>query len=599
MKVDRLSEWQRTDFCGELRLKHTGREVTLLGWVHKQRDMGNLVFIDLRDREGVVQVVVPPDNRATLDDAKKLKMEYVVGVKGTVKERGEKLRNPQIPTGEIEVEARDLRIFSASKVPPFVVTDPLQASEELRFKYRYLDLRRPVMQHNVKLRHQAALCVRNFLSKSGFYEIETPFLTKSTPEGARDYLVPSRVYKGKFFALPQSPQIFKQILMISGFDRYFQIVRCFRDEDLRADRQPEFTQIDMEMSFVTRETVFSQVEGLMASVFGLIDVKIDLPFPRFTFDESMAKFGTDKPDLRFRMEIQDLSEIGSSIDSEFLKKGLSSGEVIKGLVVEKGSHFSRSRLERLSEKTRALGGKGLAWIRKRGGGYQSSLKLTEGDFGRIWEKIGGEEEDLVLLVADTEQTALKVLGEVRKDFLPEYAGESKSFKFVWITDFPLFEWSEEEKRLVSVHHPFTSPHEDDMALLEQEALRVRANAYDLVLNGFEIGGGSIRIHDLDLQRKIFQILGLSQKEVEDKFGFFLEALGYGVPPHGGIALGFDRIVMLLAGESSIRDVIPFPKTTSSSCLLTDSPTEINPEQLDELGMKRTQTSKPGPEDESS
>lgn len=466
MGTDKSTKWRRTVYCGELRSEHAGKEVTLLGWVHRQRDIGNLVFIDLRDREGVVQVVVLSSEGALLDEAKKVKMENVVGIKGVVKKRAERSRNPQLSTGDVEVEAKELKIIGTSKTPPFVIADPPQASEELRFKYRYLDMRRPSMQRNIKLRHQAALCVRNFMNKNGFLEIETPFLTKSTPEGARDYLVPSRMHKGRFYALPQSPQLFKQMLMISGFDRYFQIVRCFRDEDLRADRQPEFTQIDIEMSFAEPEDIFDLVEALMASVFELIGTKIDLPFPRLTYEESIEKFGTDKPDLR-------------------------------------------------------------------------------------------QEKD------------------------------KKTFKFAWITDFPLFEWNKEEKRLLSMHHPFTSPHEDDLVFLEKEPSKVRAKAYDLVLNGVEIGGGSIRIHDPELQKRIFKLLGLSQEEVKEKFGFFLEALLYGTPPHGGIALGFDRIVMILAGEKSIRDVIPFPKTTSAMCLLTGSPAEADPNQLEDLGLKKT------------
>jgi len=588
MGFNELSEWRRTIYCGELRLKHANKQVTLFGWVHRHRDMGSLVFVDLRDREGVVQVVVSSDNKKLLGDAKKIRMEYVVGIKGVVKNRGEKLRNPQLPTGDIEVEVKELKILSTSKVPPFVIIDPPQATEELRFKYRYLDLRRANMQRNIKLRHQAALSIRNFLSKNGFYEVETPFLTKSTPEGARDYLVPSRVYKGRFFALPQSPQLFKQMLMISGFDRYFQIVRCFRDEDLRADRQPEFTQIDIEMSFVERDDIYELVEAMMASLFELVDAKIELPFPRFTYEESMEKYGTDKPDLRFGMEIKDLTEIGSKIDSEVFKKAISSGGVLKGLLVEKRESLSRSQLDRLNQKARDQGGKGVIWIKKQDG-FKSSLKLDESDFCLIWEFFNGKEEDLVLLAADEKQIALKVLGEIRKDSLLGQYRDSKSFKFAWVTDFPLFEWGDEEERPVSMHHPFTSPLDDDLALLEKEPLHARAKAYDLVLNGVEIGGGSIRIHNLDLQRKIFKILGLSQKEVEEKFGFFLEALCYGVPPHGGIAFGFDRIVMLLAGEESIRDVIPFPKTTSSLCLLTGSPAAVDEGQLRDLGLERVKS----------
>jgi len=545
--------------------------------------MGNLVFVDLRDREGIVQIVIRSDAPKLLEEAKKLKSEYVLGVAGRVQKRELKSVNPEMPTGEVEVEATALKVFSTSKALPFLIADPPQASEELRFKHRYLDLRRPAMQRKIKLRHEAALRVRNFLSQNGFLEIETPFLINSTPEGARDFLVPSRIYKGKFYALPQSPQIFKQTLMISGFDRYFQIVRCFRDEDFRADRQPEFTQIDIEMSFIERTEIFDIVERMMAALFELIGEKLSPPFPRLSYQEVMDKYGTDKPDLRIPLEISDLTRPASGLGSEMIRSILASGGVVKGMRVPKAALLSRSQLDKLNDKARSLGAKGLIWIKKQDG-FKSSLKLAEGEFDLIWKSLQAGEGDLALVLADQRETCLKTLGEIRRAWPQDLPKDKRTLKFVWVTDFPLFEWSSEENRLVSMHHPFTSPLDEDLVWLDKDPAKVRAKAYDLVLNGVEIGGGSIRIHETALQQKIFDLLGLTPKETGAKFGYFLEALAYGTPPHGGIAFGFDRLVRILAGEESIREVIAFPKTTSALCLFTNSPSEVSERQLDELGL---------------
>jgi aspartyl-tRNA synthetase len=562
---------KRTDYCGALRADDEGREVVLCGWVHKTRDMGHLVFVDLRDREGLAQVVFQSDRPELAEEAKRLRGEFVVGVRGRVRRRSSV--NKDIPTGEVEVEALELRVFAVSKVPPFVIADPPQASEELRLKYRYLDLRRPKMQRHIRLRHEASLAVRNYLSRHGYLEIETPILANPTPEGARDFLVPSRIYHGRFYALPQSPQQFKQTLMVAGCDRYFQIVRCFRDEALRADRQLEFTQIDIETSFIDREDFFA-----------LIGRKVERPFRRLPYAEAMEKYGSDKPDLRVPLEMHDLTAAGRDGSSEILKAVVGAGGEIKGMLVPGAGALSRGQLDKLVDKAKLLGAKGLIWIKKHEG-WKSSLKTAESDYERIWTALGGADSDLAFLVAGKKEIALKVLGEIRRTWPLEDAGRRDSLAFCWVTDFPLFEWSEEEKRFVSMHHPFTSPHEEDLGLLETEPDKVRAKAYDLVLNGTEVGGGSIRIHDMDIQRRVFKALGLTDEETEEKFGYFLEALGYGAPPHGGIAHGFDRLVMFLAGEESIREVIPFPKTTGALDLMTGSPSAVPGRQLDELGLK--------------
>jgi len=580
--TDGGTSFKRTHYCGDLRAAHEGLEVVLCGWVHKTRDMGHLVFIDLRDREGLAQIVFQSDRPELAEEAKKLRGEFVVGVRGLVRRRSSV--NKDLPTGEVEIEALALHVFAASKVPPFVVADPPQASEELRLKYRYLDLRRPRMQRHIRLRHEAALAARNYLSRNGFLEIETPILANPTPEGARDFLVPSRMFHGRFYALPQSPQQFKQTLMVAGCDRYFQIVRCFRDEALRADRQLEFTQIDIETSFIDRDDFFALNEGLMEALFALVGRKVERPFRRLPYVEAMEKYGSDKPDLRVPLEMCDLTAAGREGSSEVLKNAVAAGSEVKGLLIPGAGGLSRGQLDKLGDKAKSLGAKGLIWIKKQDG-WKSSLKTAGTDYERIWEALGGGDADLALVVADKKETALKTLGDIRRTWPVEDAARRDSLAFCWVTDFPLFEWSEEEKRFVSMHHPFTAPYDEDMPLLETDPGRVRAKAYDLVLNGTEVGGGSIRIHEMDVQRRVFKTLGLTDDDVRTNFGYFLELLGYGAPPHGGIAHGFDRLVMFLAGEESIREVIPFPKTTGAMDLMTGSPSSVDVRQLDELGLK--------------
>lgn len=577
IKLDSIGDWRRTHYAGSLRKGNIGNKVTLFGWVRRKRDLGKIIFVDLADREGIVQIVFTEEKEEIFEKAKNLRAEYVVAVKGKVRER--EVKNPSIPSGDIEVEAYELKILNISDVLPFSIDEEVKASEELRLKYRYLDLRREPLQKNIKLRHLASIQTRIYLHNKGFLEIETPFLTRSTPEGARDYIVPSRIYPGKFYALPQSPQLFKQLLMISGFDRYFQIVRCFRDEDLRADRQPEFTQIDIEMSFPDEEQIFELIEGLMVELFAFIGKNVDTPFPRMSYEDVMEFYGSDKPDLRISLKIRELRDNFKNCGVDFIEKGLEN-QSLKGLLLEKS--LSRKELDELGEISRKLGGKGIIWIKKEGE-FKSSPKFPEPFLPKLWEDIGGKENSTLVGIMDERGRAQEIMGEIRKILGREELERKKDeMRFLWVTDFPLFVWSEEEGRLVSNHHPFTSPREEDIPLLDKDPSLVKARAYDLVLNGYEIGGGSIRIHDSSLQQKIFGILGLSEKEARDKFGFLLDALKYGAPPHGGIALGFDRIVMLMAGENSIRDVIPFPKTTSAMCLMTNSPSEVSEKQLKEL-----------------
>jgi aspartyl-tRNA synthetase len=584
--VDKLGDWARTHTCGELRAEDAGREVLLLGWVHKVRDLGHLVFLDVRDRHGLTQVVVEAEGLR--DRAKHLRAEFVVGVRGRVRPRAAEAMNAKMPTGAVEVEATELRVLSEARVPPFVVADDVAASDELRLRYRYLDLRRPALQANLGLRHRVTMAVRKYFDGQGFWEIETPMLTKSTPEGARDYLVPSRVHPGEFYALPQSPQIFKQILMIAGTDRYFQIVKCFRDEDLRADRQPEFTQIDVEMSFATRELVFATIEPLIKDLFAVIGRDITLPFARMSYAEALARYGSDKPDLRVGMVITDVSGVFTDSTFGVFRDAVAGGGVVRGIVVPGGAAASRKELDILADEAKALGAGGLVWARRSGEAIQSSaLKAAgEGTMRAALDAAGAGAADLLLLACGPADASSTVLGQIRLSVAKSRGWlKTDEFAFTWVTDFPLLEWDTDEHRWVAMHHPFTSPVEADMDRLEDNPGSVLAQAYDLVLNGSEIGGGSIRIHDTALQRRMFKLLGISDEDAKLRFGFFLESLEYGTPPHGGIALGLDRIVAILAGEPSIRDVIAFPKTAQAVDLMSTAPTPVDARQLRELRLR--------------
>ncbi len=595
--IDTLGDFKRDYFCGELTENNIGDEVKLLGWADSVRDHGGVIFINLRDKEGIVQIVIDPSKspEEAYEKAKKVRSEYVLAVKGRVQRRPAGTENPKLPTGTIEVAVDELKILNTCDVLPFPIEDKINASEEVRLRYRYLDIRRKPMFRNLLLRHEVYQAVREYLAGHGFLEVETPMLTKSTPEGARDFLVPSRLEQGKFYALPQSPQLFKQILMVGGIERYFQIVKCFRDEDLRKDRQPEFTQIDFEMSFVNEEDVITISEGLVHYIFKkVMGIELKLPFRRMTYKEAMEKYGTDKPDLRYGLELKDVSDIAKEVEFKVFRDTVDKGGLVKGINIKGGASFSRKEIDDLTEYAKKFGAKGMAWIKLTEEGMQSPIAkfFTDEQKKKIQEKMEGEKGDLLVFIADDHETTHRVLGFLRKhvaeklNIIPE-----DRWDFVWIVDFPLLEWDEEEGRYVALHHPFTSPKEEDIPKLDRAledreiATSIKARAYDLVLNGEEIGGGSIRIHTSQLQEKVFKVLGISEEEAKEKFGFLINALKYGAPPHGGLAFGLDRILALLTGSESIRDVIAFPKTQKGICPLTEAPDYVSEEQLEELGIE--------------
>jgi aspartyl-tRNA synthetase len=581
---------RRTHHCWELGADDVDKEVILMGWVHRRRDHGGVIFVDLRDREGITQVVFNPlVDKKIHAKAHAIRNEYVLAVRGKVENRPADMINPKLKTGAIEVTATELKILNSAKTPPFLIEDDIDASETIRLKYRHLDLRRSEMQKNLILRHKVTAAVRKYLDRQGFLDLETPVLTRSTPEGARDYLVPSRVNPGQFYALPQSPQIFKQLFMISGLDRYYQIVRCFRDEDLRADRQPEFTQIDIEMSFIGENDVIKLAEGMMAHLFkDVLGTKLKRPFLQLTYDEAVGRYGLDKPDTRFGLELKDISDIVAGSNFKVFANAVKKGGVVKALNAKGCINFSRKEIDDLTDFVAVYRAKGMAWIKVKENEWQSPITkfFSEAEKEALAERIEMETGDLVFFIADQPKVANESLGHLR-NHLGKTLGliDENEYQFLWVTRFPMFEYDETEKRLQALHHPFTSPLEEDYERLADEPLAVKSRAYDLVLNGFEIGGGSIRIHQRSIQEKVFEALNMDRKTYESKFGFLLEALDSGAPPHGGIAIGFDRLVMLMCAESSIRDVIAFPKTQKAACLLTRAPSETSKTQLDELYLK--------------
>lgn len=587
--MELLGNWQRSCYCGDPRSAQVGQELIVMGWVHARRDHGGVTFIDLRDRSGMVQVVFNLQvNETAHTAAKDLRMEYVLAVRGILTNRSAETINPNLPTGEVEIQVSELRILNPARTVPFPIDAETTPTENARLRYRYLDLRRPQMYANLLLRHRLAKSVRDYLDSEGFLEVETPFLTRSTPEGARDYLVPSRVNPGSFYALPQSPQLFKQLLMVGGFDKYFQIVRCFRDEDLRADRQPEFTQIDIEMSFIQPEDIFRLSEGMMAKACReLKGVDIPTPFPRMSYAEAMLRYGNDKPDIRFGLELRELTTLFRETQIKVFTDVVAKGGIIRGLIVSNCT-FSRKEIDDLNPLAQSFGAKGLAWIRVTNEGWQSPLAkfVSEDKKAEIGAALGLKEGDLLVMVADQEKVVCDVLSRLRL-YLGDKLGiiPKDEFRFLWVTDFPLVEYDDDAKRYVPMHHPFTSPTEEDIVLLDTAPQKVHARAYDLVLNGLELGGGSIRNHRLDVQQKVFACLGIGESEAQEKFGFLMEALSYGAPPHGGIAFGVDRMAMLFAGAESLREVIAFPKTAKAVCLMTQAPSPVDPKQLRELSIK--------------
>ena len=587
-----LPPWQRTDYCGALRAKDAGREVALLGWVQTRRDHGGLIFIDLRDREGIVQLVFNPEhNAAAHGAASQARSEYFVAVRGKVVLRSEGTVNAELPTGQIEVVVSDFETVNVSAPPPFPIGDGDTAAEDVRLKYRYLDLRRPSMQRNLRARHQALKAVREFLDDNGFVEIETPILWKSTPEGARDYLVPSRVNPGRFYALPQSPQLLKQLLMVSGFDRYYQIARCFRDEDLRANRQPEFSQIDLEMTCPRPDDVMSIAEGMVAAAYRrVLGVDVNPPFIRIPYREAMERFGIDKPDMRFGLELTNLTGAFAGTSFKVFADVLARGESIYGINLPGEHQLSRRELDELTESVRARYGMGLAWVKIAEAGWQGPIAkyLSDAERARATEAASLKAGDTLMMVAGAPDKVRPLMGDIRLQLGARFGlDQTGELRFLWVVDFPLFEYSDEDKRMVSVNHPFTAPHPEDIAMLESEPLRARALAYDMVLNGQELGGGSIRIHSRELQLKVLQLLGFSREEAIDRFGFLIEALTYGAPPHGGCAFGVDRLCMMLCGTDSLRDVLAFPKTGKAVDPMSGAPSEVDPRQLKELAIKVT------------